>query len=204
MSKQADYYSLSKARETFCRLFVIGVLNKINPNSLTTLLEKSEYINEIENKHYDKADSTSLEELFLSVTKTELHEDNSFGVFNDAYWCGYTYFELHLKTKKPFSYLFLKLPLSRLLDMYPLYHEMDITQVENYIANREDENTIIKLLCKKKLVSMTKLSSETGISINTIKKYAASDTNLYAASFQNIVKIARFFDVPLSLFVEEL
>ena len=88
--------------------------------------------------------------------------------------------------------------------MYPLYHEMDITQVENYIANREDENTIIKLLCKKKLVSMTKLSSETGISINTIKKYAASDTNLYAASFQNIVKIARFFDVPLSLFVEEL
>ena len=197
-------YYLPKVRELFCRLFVVAINERIHPNAFTFLLGKSEYVNEIENKHYDKADSTSLEELFLSVTKTELHEDNSFGVFNDAYWCGYTYFELHLRTKKPFSYLFLKLPLNRLLDMYPLYHEMDITQVENYIANREDENTIIKLLCKKKLVSMTKLSSETGISINTIKKYAASDTNLYAASFQNIVKIARFFDVPFSLFVEEL
>ncbi|MBO4286264.1 MAG: helix-turn-helix transcriptional regulator [Bacilli bacterium] len=197
-------YYLPKVRELFCRLFVVAINERIHPNAFAFLLGKSEYVNEIENKHYDKADSTSLEELFFSLTKMELHEDNSFGVYNDVYWCGYTYFELHLRTKKPFSYLFLKLPLNRLLDMYPLYHEMDITQVENYIANREDENTIIKLLCKKKLVSMTKLSSETGISINTIKKYAASDTNLYAASFQNLTKIARFFDVPLSLFVEEL
>jgi len=196
-------YSIGRTREAFCRLFVIGILNKINPNSLTAFLERSEYVNDIENKRYDKADSTNLEDLFLDLTKMELHEDNSFGVYNDAYWCGYVYFNLHMMMKKPFSYLFLKLPLDKLLDMYPLYHEMDITQVEQYIKSHEEE-TIIKLLCKKKRMSLTKLATSTGVSINTIKKYASDDKNLYAGSFQNIAKIAKCFDVPLSLFVEEL
>lgn len=203
MSKSSNYY-LPRIRETFCRLFVIGILNKINLNAFTTLLERSDYINEIENKHYDLADSSSLESLFLSITKIELHENNSYGVFNDAYWCGYVYFELHLRMKKPFSYLFLKLPLANLLDMYPLYHEMDIAQVEQYLSSREKDNTIIRLLSEKKLMPLTKLANSTGISINTIRKYANSDEYLYAASFQNIVKIGGAFDVPLSLFIKQL
>ena len=204
MNKYSRNYSLGKIRESFCRLFVIGILSKMNLNSFTTLLERSDFVNEIETKNYDRVDSSSLEDLFFNFTKMNLHEDNSRGIYNDAYWCGYIYFELHLRMNKPFSYLFLKLPLSKLLDMYPVYHEMDITQVEECITSIDKDNTIVKLLCKKKKTTLAKLSKETGISINTIKKYASGDEHLYAASFQNIVKISRCFDTPLSLFVEKL
>lgn len=41
------------------------------------------------------------------------------------------------------------------------------------------------------------------ISKSTLVKYNSSDLALYAESFQNIYKLAEFFDVPISIFVDK-
>ena len=66
----------------------------------------------------------------------------------------------------------------------------------------EKEKTILRAICEEKHVSISKLSKGTGISVNTLSKYNASDNALYKASFQNIIEIAAFFDAPISLFKE--
>lgn len=199
-----DYYKIQDVRDTFARYFVIAIHNKMHPAAFTDYLINSKYVMEIEKGNLIEISDISVEEGYHSIVGNNIAKDDSFGIYNDAYWCGYCYFELFLMLRKPFSYLFLKLPLAEMLDLYNVYHEMDISQLVDYFHDKEKEETILRLLCKRYRCSINKLSKATGISINTLNKYRSSDQSLYNASFQNIYKISTFFKTPISLFVEEL
>ena len=191
-------------KEMFARLFVIAIQNKMNLFSFTSNLERSEFINKIENGKYDDYFNKPLASIFYGITGISIKEDNSYGVYNDSYWCGYSYFEIYLKTKKPFSYIFLKLPLANLIDVYPIFHEMDISSLLDYFNKQEKEKTILRILCERNKTTLPKLSLETNIPLATLSKYNADDSNLYKASFQNIIRIARYFDSPISLFASSI
>ena len=189
-----------RTKELFARIFVIAILNKINPNSFTNLLEKSTFLEKIESKKYDDYFNQPLETIFFDITQFRINKDESFGIYNDAYWCGYMYYELHQKSKKPFSFIFLKLPFTKMLDIYSIYHEMDFSSLEEYFDKCSQSKTILRALCEQKHCSISKLSSQIGVSNATLAKYNADDDALYKGNFQTIYKIAKFFDVPLSLF----
>ena len=197
-------YDIDKVKYIFARLFVVAVQNMTNLNAFTRALEKNEFVQKIEANKYDDYFNKSIMEMFESITSSTIREDDSFGIYNDAYWSGVSYFDLHLKTNKPFSYIFLKLPFERMLDIYDVYHEMDFSSLYEYFQKLEQEKTILRLLCEQNHKSLSKISKATSISINTLSKYNASDEALYKASFQNIIKIANYFDVPISLFIEKL
>ena len=199
-----DYYKIQDIRDTFARYFVIAINNKMHPAAFTDYLINSKYVMEIEKGNLFEISDISVEEGYHSIVGNNIARDDSFGIYNDAYWCGHCYFELFLTLHKPFSYLFLKLPLAEMLDLYKVYHEMDISQLEEYFHDREKEETILRLLCKRHRCSINKLSKATGISVNTLNKYRSSDKSLYSASFQNIYRISKYLDTPISLFVEEL
>ena len=191
-------------KETFARIFVIAVNNKMNLSSFSYQLERSEFIRKIEEGKYDDYFNKSLISIFNDITGITVNDDNSFGVYNDAYWCGYSYFEIFLRTKKSFSYILLKLPLVKMMNIYPIYHEMDISSLLEYFAEQEQKKTILRALCEQSKVSLPKLSAATGIGLATLSKYNADDKALYNASFQNIFLIAHCFNVPINLFANIL
>ena len=81
---------------------------------------------------------------------------------------------------------------------------MDVSSLIQFFNKIEKEKTILRLLCEQKKCSLTKLSAATGINAATLSKYNASDDCLYNGSFQNITKIARYFDAPINLFLKEI
>lgn len=195
-------YEINKIRETFSRLFVLAIRNKMNFNSFTNMLEKSDYISVIEKNKYESSLDKTVDLLFYEITGFEVNEDNSYGIYNDAYWCGQNYFDLHLKTNKSFSYIFLKLPLEQMLNIYIIFHEIDFSSLVDYFYKKCEEKTIIRLLCEKNNKSLTDISQGTLIALSTLKKYNMSDEYLYKASFQIIAKLVSYFDVNYSLFKE--
>lgn len=194
-------YEIINIRDTFSRLFVLAVMNKMNFYSFTTMLEKSDFVKKIEMDKYDDSFSYPLEKIFYSITGFKT-VDNSYGIYNDAYWCGQNYFDLHIKLEKSFSYLFLKIPLKKMMDIYLIYHEMDFSALTEYFLNIEKKETIIESLLKAKKSTLQKMSNDTTININTLKKYKESDDCLLNGSFQNIYKIANYYDVPINMFVK--
>ena len=195
-------YDRDKVKYIFARLFVMAVQSSTDLTAFTRGLAKSDFIKKIEKDKYDDYFNKSIAAIFENITSNTISENDSFGIYNDAYWSAVTYFELHYKTGKSFSYLFLKLPLEKMLDIYIIYHEMDFSSFFEYFQKVEKEKTILRALCQNYHSSLAKISKATSISINTLMKYNASDEALYKGSFQNIIKIADFFDVPHSLFVE--
>lgn len=195
-------YELDNLRETFCRLFVLAVRNKINFKSFTNMLSNSSFIESIEKDKYNDLFNKPIEQLLFSITGFETKEDNSYGIYNDAYWCGQNYFDLHIRTKKPFVYIFLKLPLEELMNIYSIYHEMDFSSLLEYFYKKEKEKTILRILCEEKRCSLNDISKTTALNLNALKKYNSSDEALYKASFQNISKLISYFDVNYLLFKE--
>ena len=192
---------IRKVKELFARLFVLGIQNKVNFQAFSKAMAKSDFVRKIEETQYDDYFNKPIDSIFFDITNQRIDSDNSYGVFNDAYWCGYSYFELHLRTKKSFSFLFLKLSLTKMMDIYSIFHEMDFSSLLDFFNRLDKEKTILRLLCKEKNCSIPKLSSDTGISKATLSKYNSSDEALYKGSFQTIYAIAKYFDAPLSLFV---
>ena len=195
-------YEINNVRETFSRLFVLAVMNKMNFSAFTSMLEKSEYVNLIEKNEYNSLFDKPINSLFYEITGFMVSQDDSYGVYNDAYWSGQNYFDLHLKTNKSFSYIFLKLPFDKMMDIYTIFHEMDFTSLVDYFNKRCEEKTIVRLLCEKAKKSLNDISKETLIPLSTLKKYNESDGILYNASFQNISKLVSFFNVNYSLFLK--
>lgn len=189
-----------KTKELFARLFVLAIQNKINFYAFTKALEKSLFVNKVEEGRYSEYFNHPLEDIFFDITNQHIDKDDSFGIYNDAYWCGHSYFELHQRTKKSFAFIFLKLPLFKMIDLYSIYHEMDFSSLLDYFYKLDQEKTILRLLCEEKNCSIPRLSVETGIKKTTLSKYNASDDALFKASFQIIYKLANHFDAPFSLF----
>jgi transcriptional regulator with XRE-family HTH domain len=85
--------------------------------------------------------------------------------------------------------------------MYPVYHEMDFSNLYEYFKELEQKKTILRLLCERYNSSLPKISESTGISLSTLSKYNEDDKHLYKGSFQYIFRIAEFFNVPITLFL---
>ena len=195
----------SVRKEQFARLFVITVQNKMNLDAFTYFLERSKFVEKIESGGYDEYFNQDLECIFFDVTENRVGiELLSYGVYDDAYWAGSMYFELFQRTHKPFAYLFAKLPLSKMMDMYPVFHEMDYSALEDQFLLLARKKSILRILCDQKGCSIPKLSKATGICASTLGKYAFSDDALYNGSFQTIMKIAKYFGAHASLFLKSV
>jgi len=188
-------------KDLFARLFVLAIQNKINFYSFTHHLERSEFVLKIEENEYDDYFNKDILTIFFDITNNHIQSDTSYGIYNDAYWCGYQYFELHKSLHKPFSFIFLKLPLAKMIELYLIYHEMDFSSLLDYFDMVNKRKTILRLLCEQKGCSLTELSVKTGVNKATLSKYNASDDSIYKGSLENIYKIAKYFDYPISLFV---
>ena len=80
-------YEINDIRETFSRLFVLAISNKMNFDSFTNMLVKSEFVSMIENNKYDPLFNKPIDKLFYDITGFKVKEDNSYDIYNDAYWC---------------------------------------------------------------------------------------------------------------------
>ena len=191
-------------RDFFSRLFVLAKTEMMYFEAFTNALANSDLIKTIEDDKLFFVSTNNIISTYNHITGHYLREDESYGVYNDAYWCGYTYYNLYLKTKKPFSYLFIKFPMNELIDLYPLYHEMDFSHIYDIYLKKEKEITIMQYYKKRRLVSLPTIAKKTGLSLATIKQYVSSDDALYSASFQTIYKLHLLFDAPLSIFRKEV
>ena len=190
--------------DMFCRLFSLCGAERIKKEVFSYVLMKSHFAHLIEIKDYQKAYEETTVDVFKEMLDypMSLHEEEF--TYDDYYWVGKVYFHLQQITNKSFSYIFLKFPFEKLHSMYHLYHEIDISQVEEVYFEEEKKTTILKELIKLRGYSIPFISESTGIPVTTLRKYKKDDLFLYKASFKNIYSLSRFFNVPETMFLETI
>lgn len=195
---------MDKYIDIIARLYSLAIDFKMNPDAISERIIKSEIIRDIERRNYCDLDNNTFRSISYFLFPEINAQDDYLFNYDRGYWCGYVYMSLFYELKKPISYIILKLPLKELMEMYDVYHEMDISFLFEYFKEIENRNTIIEIILDRYNLSVTKLSKESNVPLRTIKNFKKDDENLYKGTFLNVHRIALALDLPDNLFLKTL
>ena len=110
------------------------------------------------------------------------------------YWAGWALAHYQWHTGRRFKDIFNKIPLTRIIDMYRVYHEMDISK---FIEDMEQMYKSVKSESKLKLIresrglSQTELAKLSGVNFRSIQMYEQKVNDIDRAQGQTLYKLSR-------------
>lgn len=188
----------------FSYIFCYGLKHRYSFSFIENRISNSRYIKEIENQNTCSfLNETKIADVIKDIYELSELPTDYLGFDTESMWISEAYFRIFFKFKKSFSFIFLYLSLSKMSDLFPLYHEMDWTQLYDCYVIQVNSRSLLKTVLSKKHLSINKLSQLTGISPNTLISYL-DDRRLKEAKFDYIYKIANTLELDLNMFVERL
>lgn len=115
-------------------------------------------------------------------------------ISSKEYWAGYYLAQYQWFTARSFRDIFRKISLSEIIDMYYIYHELDISHFIEEL-NKRYMNT--KLDTKLKMhrmyaeMSQSELAKKSGVSLRAIQLYEQRVNDLNKAQAHTVYKLAR-------------
>ncbi len=109
------------------------------------------------------------------------------------YWAGWALAEYQWYTGRRFKDIFDRIPLSQIISMYPVYHEMDIT---NFISSMEElfKATVrepkLKAIRESRGLAQSELAAQSGVNIRTIRAYEQRSNEIDKAQAQTLYKLS--------------
>ena len=110
------------------------------------------------------------------------------------YWAGWALAEYQWYTGKRFKDIFEYAPLSKIVLMYYIYHEMDITQfidTLNQLYDKKDADTKLKQIRESRGLSQTELAVESGVHLRSIQMYEQKANDIDKAQAKTLYKLSR-------------
>lgn len=118
-------------------------------------------------------------------------------------WLGFVYVHLFLKFKVTFEMLFMAIPIEKALNMYHLYHEMDISKVENAFIETITP-TALTLIMKYKKITTKELSIRANIPLATIRSLKYGYRSIDKLEAYKLVKLAFGLNVKVETLISSL
>lgn len=110
------------------------------------------------------------------------------------YWAGWALAEYQWYTGKRFKDIFEYAPLSKIVSMYSIYHEMDITQfidTLNQLYDKKDTDTKLKQIRESRGLSQAELAVESGVHLRSIQMYEQKANDIDKAQAKTLYKLSR-------------
>ena len=177
-----------------------GLSEKYSYGAIEERIVASPFANRLEKNFFDSEESIEkvVEDAF--GTKLKAEADISFR----ALFLAESYMKLFFSLNRSFEYLFLYWGLEDFACKYGVYHEMDFSNLEDDFLSSVRKAPLLRKLSLKKGIKLRDVARLSGISENTINKYAKDDRYLYSCSQENGYRLSRLFDVKENLFVSNI
>ena len=110
------------------------------------------------------------------------------------YWAGWALAEYQWATAKRFKDIFGTVPLSQIISMYPVYHEMDISQfiaAMNTAIAYAVTDTRLKQMRENRGLSQSELAEKSGVKLRSIQMYEQRVNDIDKAQSQTLFKLSR-------------
>jgi len=95
-----------------------------------------------------------------------------------------------------FESLFIVLPIEKIIEMYPLYHEMNYSQTLDYVKSLV-EYTYLDLIMKDRQMSVKELSKQTSIPSSTISALRYGNRDINKLEAQSLLKLSHALNVKV-------
>ena len=191
---------LSNAKDRLSSFFDYAINDcKLNPDWMTALFINTGYAEQFERGNPAYVAGMSGVELARAVIlkaygRKELTEPTHAEDCSPAYWAGWAVAEYQWFSGRRFKDIFERIPLSKIIGMYSVYHEMDIT---NFIDTMEDlyqaaeGDSKLKQIRENRGLSQTELAEQSGVNLRNIQMYEQRGNDIDKAQARILYKLSR-------------
>ena len=109
------------------------------------------------------------------------------------YWAGWALAQYQWYSAKTFKAVFSKVPLSEIVKMYKIYHEMDITAFIDVMDKKIAERSVttnLKNIRENRGISQSELAEISGVKLHSIQLYEQRVNDIDKAQAQTLFKIS--------------
>ena len=171
----------------------------IKPDLFSIIFSSSKIVQELENGNPAIISGMSAQEFVENILSTVFPE-LVFPPFqfkeekNPEYWAGWAIAYYQWFSSKRYKDIFSKIPLSEIISMYKIYHEMDIT---NFVEDINDKynsiniETKLKRIREAKGISQSQLALLSGVKKRSIQLYEQKVNDIDKAQAQTLYKLSR-------------
>lgn len=128
------------------------------------------------------------------------YQENPYDIYG---WLGYIYIHLFFQFKVTFEMLFIALPLETAINMYPVYHEMDISHMDDYLC-AELFPSSLSCIMKRRNITMQELASKANIPFATIRSLKLGYRDIDKLEVFKTVLIASVLNVKVETLLKEI
>lgn len=180
----------------------------LSPDWFAKLFVQSKLSSQFERGNPAIVSGKSGEELVQEVLKSLMPEEKYPGPHfsedrSPEYWAGWALAYYQWVTGKRFKEIFLRIPLSEILTMYRVFHEMDVS---NFVESMEKRfnavvlETKLKTIRESRQISQRELATMSGVSLRSIQLYEQKVNDIDKAQAQTLYKLSR----ALGCMIEDL
>lgn len=191
---------LSNAKDRLSSFFDYAINDcKINPDWVTVLFINTGYAEQFERGNPAYVAGMSGVELACAVIlkaygRKELPKPANSEECSPEYWAGWVLAEYQWYCGRRFKDIFKRIPLTKIIGMYSVYHEMDITNfidtMEEFYKAAEGESNL-KRIRESRGLSQSELAEQSGIKVRNIQMYEQRVNNIDKAQAQTLYKLSR-------------
>lgn len=143
----------------------------------------------------------------LSKTNTPFAdaEDVMFLDKSPEYWAGWALAYYQWYTSRSFMDILTAVPLSRIIDMYGVYHEMDILQFIDHMEEMMREAypmTRLKARRKNNRMSQSQLAAESGVALRQIQLFEQKRRDINNAAAITLFKLSKALNCRMEDLIE--
>ena len=173
---------------------------------ISSLMERSisysPFFQDIENDIFGLSPIISEEFLVNSIFGLSDAKTIGLPVYNQCLWAAEAYLRIQGKTYLTFECIFLYIPIKKMYQYFPLYHEMDFSQIVDEFVRLYKEKSVISILSKNYRYSTNDLCEKTGIPYSTLYSLKQRRRNILKLNFESVSKLARVFNVRMETISE--
>lgn len=191
---------LSNAKDRLSSFFDYAVNNcKLDPDWISELFIITGYAEQFERGNPAFVAGMSGVELAQEVIKKayvhkELPLPTHSEEYSPEYWAGWVLAEYQWYSAKRFKDILKRIPLTRIISMYSVYHEMDITAfieaMEEFYKAAEIESNL-KRVRENRGLSQNDLAEQSGVNVRNIQMYEQKLRNIDKAQAHILYKLSR-------------
>lgn len=191
---------LSNAKSRLSQFFDYAINDcKFESNWIATIFVTSGYAEQFERGNPSiLAGMSGIELAQIVINKIyknkELPSPSFTNEKSPEYWAGWALAEYQWYTGKRFKDIFEYAPLSKIISMYSIYHEMDISQfieTMNQFYTESNADTKLKRIRESRGLSQTELSNQSGVHLRSIQMYEQKANDIDKAQAQTLYKLSR-------------
>lgn len=127
---------------------------------------------------------------------------NDVPVYNQCLWAAESYLRIQQETGMTFEAIFLYIPLIRMYEYFPLFHEMDFSQIVDEFNKLREKNSVLSLLVTNNGYSLSYVADKTGISYDTLFSYKQRRRDIKKMNAADAARLASFLRVRIETLLE--